>query len=237
LELRSVHAGIAVHAHWCAEVTMQQLLAGMMRFQNEVFPRQRHLYQGLASSQQPHTLFVGCSDSRVVPSEMLQTRPGELFVCRNAGNIVPAHGDSLGGVSATVEYAVEVLKVKHLVVCGHSDCGAMRAVMRPETVQKLRAVAQWIRHAERVAAVARELHGEGDGYEYLNRLIEENVITQLDNLVTHPCVAAKMRSGNLQLHGMVFDLPTGSFKVLDRQNHKFLALDTFMIEKGAMSNV
>jgi carbonic anhydrase len=205
---------------------MEQLLAGMTRFQTEVFPAQKHLYEQLASSQQPHTLFIGCSDSRLVPNDMLQAAPGELFICRNAGNIVPAYGDSLGGVSATVEFAVEVLKVKHVVVCGHSDCGAMRAVMDPERVRHLRAVSKWIRHADRVAAVARELHGDADDRDFLSRLIEENVIAQLDNLATHPCVAAKMRSGNLQVHGIVFDISSGEFSLLDRQHHTFLSLST-----------
>ena len=144
---------------------MEKLLAGMVRFQNEVFPRNRHLYQQLAREQQPEALFICCSDSRVVPHELTQTLPGELFICRNAGNIVPAHGDVLGGVSATVEYAVQVLKVKHIIVCGHSDCGAMRAVLHPDKVQSYRAVARWIRHAERVSAIAHELHHVPDAPE------------------------------------------------------------------------
>jgi carbonic anhydrase len=212
---------------------MEKLLAGIAKFQNEVFPRSKHLYQQLATGQQPEVLFIGCSDSRVVPNELLQSAPGELFICRNAGNIVPSHSDTLGGVSATVEYAVQVLKVRHIVICGHSDCGAMKAVMHPEKVSQYRAVAHWLRHAERVSAVARELHGDADDAEFLNRLIEENVITQLDNLATHPCVAAKMRSGNLQIHGLVFDIPSGEFKVLDRLTHTFISLSDLMAKKEA----
>jgi len=218
---------------------MEQLLAGMTRFQTEIFPAQKRLYQQLASGQQPHTLFIGCSDSRLVPNDMLQSGPGELFICRNAGNIVPAHGDSLGGVSATVEYAVEVLKVRHIVVCGHSDCGAMRAVMHPEKVQHLRAVARWIRHAERVSAVARELHGDAEDHDFLNRLIEENVIAQLDNLMTHPCVAAKARKGSLHVHGLVFDISSGAFSILDRQTHSFIPLSTVVsqMQQGVLADV
>jgi carbonic anhydrase len=204
---------------------MEKLLAGMVRFQNQIFPRNKHLYEQLAREQQPETLFICCSDSRVVPHELTQTLPGELFICRNAGNIVPAHGDVLGGVSATVEYAVQVLKVKHIIVCGHSDCGAMRAVMHPEKVRSYRAVARWIRHAERVSAIAHELHSHLDDDEMLDRLIEENVIAQLDNLVTHPPVAAKMRSGCLQIHGMVFDIASGEFRILDRGAQTFSPLD------------
>ena len=206
---------------------MKHFLEGMTRFQKEVFASQREKYAGLATSQSPETLFICCADSRVMPTEMLQCGPGELFICRNAGNIVPAHSDNLGGVSATVEYAVQVLKVKHIVVCGHSDCGAMRAVMHPEKVQHLRAVSQWILHAERVSAVARELHGSADDASFLDRLIEENVIAQLDNLLTHPYVAAKVRSDNLQLHGMVFDIKSGTFSILDRANQQFVSVAEF----------
>lgn len=218
---------------------MNHLLAGMSRFQTDVFPMQKHLYEQLASGQQPHTLFIGCSDARLVPNDMLQAGPGELFICRNAGNIVPPHGDSLGGVSATVEYAVEVLKVRHIVVCGHSDCGAMRAVMNPAKVQHLRAVARWIRHAERVSAVAKELHGDANDHDFLNRLIEENVIAQLDNLATHPCVAAKLRSDSLLLHGLVFDIPSGAFSILDRKQNTFTSLSTVMSQQlqGVMADV
>lgn len=204
---------------------MKKLLAGIAKFQNDVFPKNKHLYEQLASGQQPETLFIGCSDSRIVPNELLQVGPGELFICRNAGNIVPPYGESLGGVSATVEYAIQVLKVKHIVVCGHSDCGAMRALMQPEKIQQYRAVWQWLQHAERVTAVTEELHSDLGRRDYLNRLIEENVVAQLDNLMTYPAVAAKLRSRNLGLHGMVFDIATGQFTMLDRSTYAFKPLN------------
>lgn len=201
---------------------MDKLLDNIVRFQNEIYPQQKHLLQQLAASQSPETLFIACSDSRVVPNQLLQTQPGELFICRNAGNIVPPHGDVIGGVSATVEYAVQLLGVKHIVVCGHSDCGAMTAVLHPEKVAKHRAVAKWLRHAERVLAVVREMHPDLDDAATLDLLIEENVSTQIHNLLTHPSVAAKVKSGYLQVHGLVFDIPCGQFKMLDK------ATDTFV---------
>jgi carbonic anhydrase len=163
----------------------------------------------------------------------MQAPPGDLFICRTAGNIVPAWGDNVGGVGATIEYAVEVLTVKHIVIVGHSDCGAMKALINPEKVQHLRAIAGWIRHAERVSAVAREMHGDPDDPEFVNRLIEENVITQLDHLVTYPCVAAKMRSGNLFVHGLVFDIKTGTFRILDRATNHFLPLKAALEQRAA----
>ncbi len=214
---------------------MEQILRGLARFQNEIFATQRERYEALATSQQPDTLFIGCSDSRVMPNDILQAQAGELFICRNAGNIVPAYSDNLGGVSATVEYAVQVLKVANIVVCGHSDCGAMKAVIHPEKVQHLRAVRQWIQHAERVSAVAREIHGHVEGKEFLDRVIEENVLAQLDNLMTHPYVAAKVRVGQLSLYGMVFHINTGTFTVLDKAQQKFVGVEEMaasLLNKG-----
>src|SRR5512140_1034345 len=114
---------------------MERLLRGLSKFQNEVFPKQKHLFQQLADRQNPRALFITCADSRVVPQLITQADPGDLFICRNAGNIVPPYGEMNGGVSATIEYAVMALEVRHLVICGHSDCGAMRAVMNPEKVK------------------------------------------------------------------------------------------------------
>jgi len=216
---------------------MEKFLTGIEQFQDTVFPASRKLYEQLAEGQSPHTLYIGCSDSRVIPNELMQAPPGDLFICRTAGNIVPAWGDGVGGVGATIEYAVEVLKVKHIVIVGHSDCGAMKALIAPEKVQHLRAIAGWIRHAERVTAVARELHGDEDDPGFVHRLIEENVITQLDHLVTYPCVAAKMRSGNIFVHGLVFDIKTGTFTILDRTTNAFLPLKTALERRASRENV
>jgi carbonic anhydrase len=211
---------------------MKKLIAGIAHFQSEVFPKNRHLYEQLAAGQQPETLFICCADSRVVPNEFMQTKPGELFICRNAGNIVPPYGNVFGGTAATVEYAAHFLKVKHIVVCGHSDCGAMRALMNPEKIKGLSAIEEWIRHADRVTAIAKELHGDLDEKAYLDRLIEENVIAQLDNLATYPSVAAKLRGGCLQLHGMTFDIATGEVKMLERKTYSFRPIREMAEEYG-----
>lgn len=200
---------------------MDKLKAALLRFQNEIYPRDQHLYRKLAAGQRPETLFIGCSDSRVLPNDFLQAGAGEIFICRNAGNIVPPHGDVLGGVSATVEYAVQVLGVKQIIVCGHSDCGAMRAIMHPEKLEQYRAVAAWLRHTEKVTAVVKELYSGRSDEEFLSRLIEENVVAQLDNLMTHPWVAAKVRAGAITLHGFVFNIADGKIHLLDRDTLKF----------------
>lgn len=203
---------------------MEKLIAGALRFQNEVYPSQRQLYEQLASGQSPHTLLITCSDSRLVPGILLQAGPGEIFVCRNAGNIVPAHG-YLGGISASIEYAVQVLRVQHIVVCGHSDCGAMKAVLHPENLSGLPAVAHWMRYAERARAVALEAAGGAGEDELVERVIHENVLAQLDHLRTLPCVAARLASGTLQLHGWVFDIRHGRFRVWDSAQRQWRPLE------------
>jgi len=190
---------------------MDKLIQGALHFQNEIYPHYRELYRTLARGQSPRWLFIACSDSRVVPSMLVQSAPGELFICRNAGNIVPAHSDHSGGVSATIEYAVQVLKVKHIIVCGHSDCGAMKAVLEPEKVAGLPAVSSWIRNGERARAVVMESAAEGSEQSLLDALTRENVLAQLDNLRTLPCVAAKLKARTLEIHGWMYDIENGAF--------------------------
>src|SRR5919199_3192505 len=127
---------------------MDHLLSSYQRFRSEVYPEHRQLFESLATGQHPSVLFITCSDSRVVPDLIMQSDPGDLFVCRNAGNIVPPYGEMTGGVSATIEFAVAVLNVSSIVICGHSDCGAMKALLHPEKVQDLPTVRAWLRQAE-----------------------------------------------------------------------------------------
>jgi carbonic anhydrase len=204
---------------------MKKLIEGVLRFQEEIYPQHRELYQELASSQSPRWLLITCSDSRVVPSLLVQAGPGELFICRNAGNIVPAHSEHSGGVAATIEYAVQVLAVKHIIVCGHSDCGAMKAVLHPDRVAHLPAVAAWVAHAARARAVVLEVAGEGSEEELLARLTEENVLAQMDNLRTLPSVAAKLKAGTLQIHGWLYDIATGHFQVWDESEARWRPIE------------
>jgi carbonic anhydrase len=203
---------------------VKKLIEGFVRFKSEVYPQHRELFHELAAKQNPDTLFIACSDSRVVPATLLQAGPGELFVCRNAGNIVPTWGEHTGGVSATIEYAVQILKVKDVVVCGHTDCGAMKAALRPDSAAHLPAVSQWLHHVDRAVAIVNETAAGADEARKLELLIEENVVAQLDNLMTHPSVAAKVRSGALTLHGWIYDIPHGEFKMFDRTRHTFVPL-------------
>ncbi|MEU3529271.1 carbonic anhydrase [Streptomyces sp. NPDC038707] len=181
---------------------MRHLAEGVARFQRDVFPAKAALFAGLAGQHGPHTLFIGCSDARVVPELITDSEPGELFVVRTAGNLVPAHGPCPDGVAASVEYAVAVLGVTDVVVCGHSACGAMTALARHHDLSGARAVAAWLRHAD--ASRARTARA-GD----VEALVRQNVLAQLANLATHPSVARGLVERTLTLHGWVYDIASG----------------------------
>jgi carbonic anhydrase len=199
---------------WGRPSVVDKILAGVTRFQTEVFPAEQELFESIAHAQRPRALFITCSDSRVHPNLITQTQPGELFLCRDVGNIVPAYGTP-GGVSATIEYAVAVLEVRHVIICGHSDCGAMRAALHPENVEELPSVRAWIRNADAARRVVLAQHPGATDDELWQALITQNVISQLINLRTHPSVAVRLATGDLDLHGWTYDIPTGAVSVYD----------------------
>ncbi|MFC9701722.1 carbonic anhydrase [Streptomyces sp. NPDC056943] len=190
---------------------MPHLAEGIDRFQREVFPAKAGLFARLATVHRPRTLFIGCSDARVVPELITQTDPGELFVIRTAGNLVPAHAPGGDAVSAGVEYAVAVLGVRDVIVCGHSACGAMTALAEGHDLGSAPAVAGWLRHADASLARTAATGREGD----VAALVRENVAVQLANLATHPSVARALAEGDVRLHGWVFDIAAGSVEELD----------------------
>ncbi len=203
---------------------MKKVISGLARFQDEVFPHNRDLFEALASGQTPETLFITCSDSRIDPCMLTQTKPGDIFICRNAGNIVPAYGEVIGGVSATIEYAVLGLGVKDIILCGHSDCGAMRALLNPKSVAHMPAVSAWLRYGESARFVVQENHSHLVGADLLTAMIERNVLAQLDNLRTHPSVSARFANGQLNLHGWVYDIGSGEVRTLNTAQGRFVPL-------------
>jgi carbonic anhydrase len=188
---------------------MHPIHQGVRRFQAEVFPGLSQRFAGLADGQSPHTLFITCSDSRIDPGLITQSRPGEIFVQRNAGNLVPEHGQDEGTASA-VEYAVAVLGVELVVVCGHSGCGAMGGLLNPGSLAELPRVAAWVEHA---AATGEAVAGYGPARQ-LDVAIEHNAERQLDNLQTHPSVRAALAEGRLRLEAWVYDIGSGSVRVV-----------------------
>lgn len=207
--------------------SMKRLLNGVRRFRDEAFAEHSELFAELASGQEPHTLFITCADSRIVPDLITQTDPGELFVCRNIGNVVPAYGEMMGGVSAVVEFACVALEVSDIVVCGHSDCGAMKALLNPNSdqLQRMPTVRSWLRNAQAARSVVEVVHPELEGDDLVQALVEQNVRTQLGHLRTHPSVAARLAKGNLKLHGWVYGIGDGSISVLDGEDGKMVPLD------------
>lgn len=200
---------------------MQKILDGLRRFQTEVFPQQKRLFETLASGQNPLALFITCGDSRVVPSLLTQTEPGELFLSRQVGNIVPPHGSLYGGVSSTIEYAVGALGVKKVIVCGHSGCGAMRAVLHPETLHDFPNARRWLDFAEAARRIVDVRCPYGSEDERLDMLIRENVRAQLKHLKTHPVVAVALAEHALELDGWVYDIETGQVDSYDAATGDF----------------
>lgn len=188
---------------------MQDLTEGVARFRQDVFPAKAELFAALAGTHRPGTLFISCSDARVVPELITQSEPGDLFVIRTAGNLVPAYGPAPDGVAASVEYAVAVLGVTDVVVCGHSACGAMTALAEGHDLESLAAVADWLRHAD-----ASRARTTATGAERVTALVRENVRAQLANLATHPSVARALARHTLTLHGWVYDIPCGTVEEL-----------------------
>jgi carbonic anhydrase len=206
---------------------MDRLIAGVRTFQRDVYPQNRDLFQQLADGQSPGALFITCADSRVVPSMMTQTPPGELFICRNAGNMVPPYGEVNGGVSATIEYAVCVLNVEHIIVCGHSDCGAVKALLTPEKLEGMPTVKSWLAHGERARRIVLENHRELSGDALMHALTKENIVAQLENLRTHPSVAARMARGALAVHGWMYHIGTGNVDVYDPSRGHFVPISEY----------
>jgi carbonic anhydrase len=205
---------------------MHQLLTGIHQFHTNVFQSEREFFESLASGQSPSALFIGCSDSRVDPSIITQSQLGELFVLRNAGNIVPCHGASNGGEPATIEYAVTALGVKDIIVCGHSGCGALQAMLRPENMAGLPLVRGWLNHAEATRLIVTENYPKNklSGDELLDIAVREHVLVQIENLQTHPSVAVKLQRGELTLHGWIYQMETGEILAYSTNDNAFVSL-------------
>ena len=206
-----------------SQQSLEKIHQGVARFETEVYPGQRAVFEGLKDRQQPIALFITCADSRIVSSLITQTAPGELFVERNPGNLVPVCGPFVGGLSASVEYAMQVLKVPLVIICGHTDCGVMKAVLHPEGAKDLPAVRQWMRHAAdarkqllRESALASQSEDE-----QLRLLTQYNVLLQVENLKTHLSVASRLAAGEVEIRGWVYDIASGSAWEADPHSGEF----------------
>lgn len=204
---------------------MNELIGRVYGFEKTVFPNQSDLYTKLAThGQSPKALMISCADSRVVPEHIVQAAPGDLFVCRNAGNIVPPFAQKNGGVSSTVEYAVVALGVRDIIICGHSDCGAMKAVADPSLLAGMPNVAAWLNHVDAAQQVVEHGYPEMDETSRLHVISLENVVAQIAHLRTHPSVAAGIARGEIALHGWFVDIHAGQVLGLDGDTGRFVPL-------------
>src|SRR4051794_3339294 len=189
---------------------LERLLTGVRRFRKEEFPSRRDLYAQITrDGQRPHTLFITCADSRLDPELLTQSGPGDIFVTRNIGNLVPAYGEMLGGVSAVIEYATVVLGVEQIVVCGHTDCGAIKALINRDSLTAVPIVNNWLRNADAAYSIVQSRNTARNQDEMLNQLVRENVLMQVNHLRTHPSVAGRLARGGLALHAWVYDIANG----------------------------
>ncbi len=201
---------------------MDKIAAGVLKFQESFAGPRRALFERLAEGQAPRALFITCSDSRIDPCLLTNTDPGELFICRNAGNIVPPHTHNTGAMTASIEFAVGALNVPHIILCGHSDCGALKGAMHPETLDDFPHVKLWLGYAKAAALVVRENREALDETARLRLLIEQNVVLQMQHLKTHPYVAARLAARRTQIHGWVYDIGAGEVRAYDEAAGRFV---------------
>ncbi len=174
--------------------------------------------------QNPNALFIGCSDSRIVPDLILGTKPGDLFVIRTAGNFVPTYEeDEDNGVSATIQYAIEVLKIKHIIVCGHSHCGAIQGLYKD--LNNLNILKRWLKWGESAKKIALLTSKSDILKEELYAITEQlSVIYQLDHLMSYPFIKSAVKKGDLQLHGWYYEIESGTITYYDPDLYQFIRL-------------
>lgn len=204
---------------------MDQIIRGVLHFHEHIYPERKDLFGTLADGQSPDVLFITCSDSRIDPNLLTGSDPGDLFICRNAGNIIPPHSNETGGMTASIEYAVAVLGVRHIIVCGHTDCGAIKGALDIDALKGLPHVKEWLGHCRSAMEIVRERNDIPSDcsldHKYLNEAIAENVLQQVQHLRTHPAVAAKLANAKIEIHGWIYDIKTGSIRCCSHQQDTF----------------
>ncbi|WP_313442330.1 carbonic anhydrase [Novosphingobium sp.] len=204
---------------------MNELIGRVFHFEKTIFPASSELFGKLANEgQEPKALMISCADSRIVPEQIMQAQPGDLFVCRNAGNMVPPYATQNGGVTSTVEYAVAALGVRDIIISGHSGCGAMKALADPTGLEAMPNVAAWLKHGAAAEHIVSTCHGELQGNDRVRAITLENIIAQISHLRTHPSVAAAIARGQMTLHGWFVDIHAGQVLGLDGETGQFVPL-------------
>jgi carbonic anhydrase len=199
-----------------SDPTLERLKSGIRRFQSEVYSPNAAAYrESVCRPQKPHTLVVACADSRVDIEAITSGGPGEVFIARNVGNMAPAYGETPGGIGSVIEYAVAALAVSHIVVCGHSDCGAMKALLPDAApiIDEMPYVDRWLTHGRAALRIAQEMHRRQPERDLLSILTEQNAFMQVAHLRTHPHVAGAVARGLLTLSAWVYDIGSGTVRI------------------------
>ncbi len=202
--------------------SFDRLLTGVRHFRENEYPQRQGTYKQITlQGQRPHSLFITCADSRIDPELITQSGPGDIFVARNIGNLVPAYGEMIGGVSAVIEYAVAGLEVDQIVICGHADCGAMKALLHQEQLERMPTVRRWLQNAHTALSISEAKGSRTDEQQFLEELIEQNVLLQLNHLRTHPSVAGRIAQGRLAVYGWVYDFQSGNVLMYEEAEKRF----------------
>lgn len=203
---------------------MEKLVQGVHYFQNIGFREREQLFAKLKHGQHPQACFITCADSRIVPNLITNTEPGDLFIIRNVGNIIPCYGTSNNGELAAIEYAAVALEITDFIICGHSGCGAMKALVTtpPGAETPVPTVMQWLRHAEATRVIIREHYSHLKGDALVKAAAEENVLVQLEHIRTLPVIAARVSTGKVRLHGWMYKIETGEIFCYDSQIGQFV---------------
>jgi carbonic anhydrase len=215
---------------------MQKLVQGVHHFQKIGFREREELFGRLQHGQEPEACLITCADSRIVPNLITNSEPGQLFIVRNVGNIVPCYGTSNNGALAAVEYAVVELGIEDLIVCGHTVCGAMQALVSSANAggpSRTPLVMNWLRHADATLEIVREHYGHLQGAALANAAAEENVLVQLEHLRTLPVVASRISSGRVRLHGWMYKIDSGEVFYYESEVGQFVKFGDVAVEGGA----
>jgi carbonic anhydrase len=201
---------------------MRKLIRGLREFQDNYFPSHLELFEKLGMEQKPRVLFITCSDSRIVPNLLTKADVGELFIIRNAGNIIPPYG-TLSGEGATIEYAIHSLEIEQIIVCGHTHCGAMNGLLKLDQLREEMPITyQWLKLAEGTRRLVKENYTHLKDKELLEVTSAENVLTQIDNLKTYPVIRSRLYQARLNIYGWVYNLETGQVLAYDSVSHSYV---------------
>jgi carbonic anhydrase len=205
---------------------LTRIIQGVNQFHENYFVTHQELFEQLSQGQSPDVLFITCSDSRIDPCLITQSPPGRLFVIRNVGNIVPTYGAASITEAAAIEYAVQALGVKEIVVCGHSHCGAMRGLLQVGSLaETMPSVYSWLRaHGEATRRLVVDNYPDETTERLLKIMIEQNILTQIENLETYPVVRSRLHAGKLNLYAWMYEIETGSVYTFDATQQEFSLL-------------